>query len=191
MTHGGWRNPRSQLIGTRIEMKGVLLHLPRILYGWVLETLLETLLCVAGWVGQKRQILALGNYAMLCQSPELLAHCFHTYTIVMPASHAAASLTNDPCREPFRSDGKIWQDASLETFIRFHIHNPNTSATSHRTPSSPGAVIYLENTNFFQAQLSLDICLNTAQGRIKRGAQGALAPGPPSSKGPPADWEKQ
>ena len=28
------------------------------------------------------------------------------------------------------------------------------------------------------------------QGRIKRGAQGALAPGPPSSKGPPRDWEK-
>ena len=29
------------------------------------------------------------------------------------------------------------------------------------------------------------------QARIKRGAQGALAPGPPSSKGPPASEKKK
>ena len=34
--------------------------------------------------------------------------------------------------------------------------------------------------------LSWRIFMSESQGRIKRGAQGALAPGPPSSKGPPA-----
>ena len=34
------------------------------------------------------------------------------------------------------------------------------------------------------------ILLPSNQGRIKRGAQGAFAPGPPSSKGPPATEKK-
>ena len=45
-----------------------------------------------------------------------------------------------------------------------------------------------------QAKFSLK-CANKcfegwSQGRIKRGAQGELAPGPPSSKGPPATEKK-
>ena len=40
-------------------------------------------------------------------------------------------------------------------------------------------------------QFCQDVSKGWIQGRIKRGAQGALAPGPPSSKGPPATEKKK